>query len=287
MAAFDNFWAVYSNLVLGLGVNALLALSIYLTLSCGMLAMANAAFMGIGAYTASLLTMNYDTPFIVSIAAGMVAPAIVAFVIGKPTLRLSGVYLAMATLAFGEVVRIFVLNTESVTGGALGLNGIPQSTQWWHVALALGLVLLVLWRLRHSRVGRAFESIKEDETAAGLMGIDVGAHKMLAFVMGAAIAGLAGTLNAHLTFFIGPNEYGFDRGVDILTMAILGGINGLTGPILGGTILTLLPEVLRGFQDFRLVVNGLILVLIVLFLPKGLWDPARIRQWFGRGGQRA
>lgn len=287
MAAFDNFWAVYSNLVLGLGVNALLALSIYLTLSCGMLAMANAAFMGIGAYTASLLTMNYDTPFIVSIAAGMVAPAIVAFVIGKPTLRLSGVYLAMATLAFGEVVRIFVLNTESITGGALGLNGIPQSTQWWHVALALGLVLLLLWRLRHSRVGRAFESIKEDETAAGLMGIDVGAHKMLAFVMGAAIAGLAGTLNAHLTFFIGPNEYGFDRGVDILTMAILGGINGLTGPILGGTILTLLPEVLRGFQDFRLVVNGLILVLIVLFLPKGLWDPARIRQWFGRGGQRA
>jgi branched-chain amino acid transport system permease protein len=287
MAAFDNFWAVYSNLVLGLGINALLALSIYLTLSCGMLAMANAAFMGIGAYTAALLTMNYDTPYIVSIAAGMAAPAVVAFLIGKPTLRLSGVYLAMATLAFGEVVRIVVLNTDSITGGALGLNGIPQSTQWWHVLLALVLVLLLLWRLRHSRVGRAFESIKEDETAAGLMGIDVGAHKMTAFVLGAAIAGLAGTLNAHLTFFIGPNEYGFDRGVDILTMAILGGINGLTGPVLGGTILTLLPEVLRGFQDFRLVVNGLILVLIVLFLPKGLWDPARIRNWFGKGGKAA
>ena len=287
MTGFDNFWAVYSNLVLGLGINSLLALSIYLTLSCGMLAMANAAFMGIGAYTAALLTMNYDTPFIVSIAAGMVAPAIVAFVIGKPTLRLSGVYLAMATLAFGEVVRIVVLNTESITGGALGLNGIPQQTQWWHVLLALVLVLLVLWRLRHSRIGRAFESIKEDETASGLMGIDVGAHKMLAFVLGAAIAGLAGTLNAHLTFFIGPNEYGFDRGVDILTMAILGGINGLTGPVLGGTILTLLPEVLRGFADFRLMINGVILVLSVLFLPKGLWDPARIRNWFGKGGKQA
>jgi len=287
MAAFDNFWAVYSNLVLGLGINALLALSIYLTLSCGMLAMANAAFMGIGAYTAALLTMNYDTPYIVSILAGMAAPAVVAFVMGKPTLRLSGVYLAMATLAFGEVVRIFILNTDSITGGALGLNGIPQSTQWWHVLLALVAVLALLWRLRHSRVGRAFESIKEDETAAGLMGIDVGAHKMTAFVLGAAIAGLAGTLNAHLTFFIGPNEYGFDRGVDILTMAILGGINGLAGPVLGGTILTLLPEVLRGFQDFRLVVNGLILVLIVLFLPKGLWDPARIRNWFGKGGKHA
>jgi branched-chain amino acid transport system permease protein len=287
MEALDNFWSVYSNLVLSLGINALLALSIWLTLACGMLALANAAFMGIGAYTASILTLNYGAPFPVAIAAGMAAPALVAFIIGKPTLRLSGVYLAMATLAFGEVVRIAILNTESLTGGALGLNGIPQSTQWWHVALALVLVLLVLWRVRRSKVGRAFEAIKEDETAAGLMGIDVAGHKMLAFVLGGAIAGLAGTLNAHLTFFIGPAEYGFNRAVDILTMAILGGIGSLTGPVLGGTILTLLPETLRGLGAFRLVVNGFILVLIVLFLPKGIWDPARIRQWFGRKGSAA
>ena len=287
MEAFDNFWSVYSNLVLSLGINGLLALSIWLTLACGMLALANAAFMGIGAYTASILTLNYGAPFPVAIAAGMAAPALVAFIIGKPTLRLSGVYLAMATLAFGEVVRIAILNAESLTGGALGLNGIPQSTEWWHVALALVLVLLVLWRIRRSKVGRAFEAIKEDETAAGLMGINVAGHKMLAFVLGGAIAGLAGTLNAHLTFFIGPAEYGFNRAVDILTMAILGGIGSLTGPVLGGTILTLLPETLRGLGAFRLVVNGFILVLIVLFLPKGIWDPARIRQWFGRKGSAA
>ncbi|MDE2611113.1 MAG: branched-chain amino acid ABC transporter permease, partial [Burkholderiales bacterium] len=96
----------------------------------------------------------------------------------------------------------------------------------------------------------------------------------------AAIAGLAGGLDAHLTFFIGPNEYGFGRGVEILTMAILGGIGGLVGPVLGGVILTLLPEVLRSFDNFRLIANGLILVLIVLFLPKGIWDPARMRRWF-------
>ncbi|WP_219219562.1 branched-chain amino acid ABC transporter permease [Variovorax boronicumulans] len=287
MEALDNFWSVYSNLVLSLGINGLLALSIWLTLACGMLALANAAFMGIGAYTASILTLNYGVPFPVAIAAGMAAPALVAFLIGKPTLRLSGVYLAMATLAFGEVVRITILNVESLTGGALGLNGIPQSTQWWHVALALVLTILVLWRIRRSKVGRAFEAIKEDETAAGLMGIDVAGHKMLAFVLGGAIAGLAGTLNAHLTFFIGPAEYGFNRAVDILTMAILGGIGSLTGPVLGGTILTLLPETLRGLGAFRLVVNGFILVLIVLFLPKGIWDPARIRQWFGRKGSAA
>ena len=288
---FNNFWSIYSNLVLTLGTNALLALSIYLTLSCGMLVIANAAFMGIGAYTSAVLTMTYGLPFPLALLAGMAAPALMAFVIGKPTLRLSGVYLAMATLAFGEVVRIVLLNAESLTGGALGLNGIPQLTQWWHVALALTVTLVLLWRLRRSKVGRAFESIKEDETAAGLMGIDVGAHKMFAFVLGGAIAGLAGGLNAHLTFFIGPNEFGFDRAVDILTMTILGGINSLTGPVIGAVILTLLPEVLRSFKDFRLVVNGFILVLIVLFLPKGIWDPARFRQLLGRlsprGGRKA
>ena len=282
MEWFDNFWSIYSNLVLTLGTNALLALSIYLTLSCGMLAMANAAFMGIGAYTASILTMNFEMPFTVALLGGMAAPMLVAFVIGKPTLRLSGVYLAMATLGFGEVVRVVILNTESWTGGALGLNGIPQLTQWWHIALAVVLALAVLFRLRRSKVGRAFEAIKEDETAAGLMGIDVNNTKMLAFVLGALLAGLAGALNAHLTFFIGPNEYGFDRGVEILTMTILGGIGSLAGPVAGAVILTLLPETLRAFNDFRLVINGVILVLIVLFLPKGIWDPALLRSWFRR-----
>ena len=278
---FDNFWSVYSNLVLSLGTNSLLALSIYLTLSCGMLAMANAAFMGIGAYTSSILTMNYGWSFPTAIAAGMVAPAVVAFIIGRPTLRLSGVYLAMATLAFGEVVRLCILRAESLTGGALGLNGIPQLTQWWHVLAAVVLVLFLLARLRRSKIGRAFEAIKEDETAAGLMGIDVNGHKMLAFALGAAIAGLAGVLNAHLTFFIGPQEFGFDRGVEILTMTILGGINSLVGPVIGAFIITLLPELLRSFADYRAVANGLILVLIVLFLPKGLWNPAWLRRLVG------
>ena len=281
MDALNTFWQVYSNLVLTIGINALLALSIWLTLSCGLLAMANAAFMGIGAYTASILTMNYGAPFPLALAGGIAAPTLVALAIGGPTLRLSGVYLAMATLGFGEVVRVLILNAESLTGGALGLNGIPQATQWWHVLLAVVAVLLILWRLRRSRIGRAFEAINEDAVAASLTGIAVNAHKMLAFALGAAIAGLAGALNAHLTFFIGPSEFGFDRGVDILTMTILGGTGGLTGPVLGALIVTLLPELLRGLRDFRLMTNGAILVIIVLFLPKGLWDPKRIRQWFG------
>jgi branched-chain amino acid transport system permease protein len=279
MEGFDNFWSIYSNLVLTVGINALLALSIWLTLSCGLLAMANAAFMGIGAYTASLITMKAELPFAVALGGGMLAPTLVALVIGGPTLRLSGVYLAMATLGFGEVVRVMILNAEGWTGGALGLNSIPQSTEWWHVVGALVLVLLLLWRLRSSRIGRAFEAIKEDAVAASLMGVGVMSHKMLAFALGAAIAGLAGALNAHLTFFIGPGEFGFDRGVDILAMAILGGTGGLTGPVLGAAIMTLLPELLRGFRDYRGMLSGAVLMLMVLFLPRGLWDPLRMRQW--------
>lgn len=272
---FTEFWAVYGNVVFTLGTNALLALSIYLTLSCGMLAMANAAFMGLGAYASALLTMNAGLPFLVSLAAGMAVPAFVAWVIGRPTLRLAGVYLAMATLGFGEVVRVLIINTEGLTGGALGLNGIPPLTEFWHVALAFALTVFALHRLRRSKTGRAFDAIREDETAAALMGIDVAAHKMLAFVLGAALAGLAGGLNAHHTFFIGPNEFGFDRGVEILTMAILGGIGSLVGPILGGGILTLLPELLRPLANFRLLFNGLVLVAIVLLMPKGIWRPRR------------
>lgn len=282
MNSLNAFWAVYSNLVLTIGINALLALSIWLTLSCGLLAMANAAFMGIGAYTASLLTLNLGAPFAVALLGGMAAPTMVALIIGAPTLRLSGVYLAMATLGFGEVVRVLIINAESLTGGALGLNGISQETQPWHVVASLVAVLVVLWRLRRSRIGRAFEAIKEDAVAASLMGIGVLAHKMLAFALGASIAGLAGALSAHLTYFIGPSEFGFDRGVDILTMAILGGIGGLPGPVLGALIITLLPELLRSFEGFRTMLNGAILVVIVLFLPNGLWDPRRFRQWFAR-----
>ena len=285
-ATLANQWAIYSTLVLTLGINALLALSIWLTLSCGLLSIGNAAFMGIGAYTSALITMNLGWPFPIALACGIVAPALLAVVIGKPTLRLSGIYLAMATLGFGEVVRITLLNWESMTGGALGLNGIPQLTQWWHVALSLIVVLFVLWRMRRSKIGRAFEAIKLDDTAAGLMGIDVANVKLLAFVLGAGIAGLAGGLDAHLLFFVGPQEFGFDKGVEILTMAIPGGIGGLPGPILGAAILTLLPEALRSLRDFRLVVNGLILVLIVLFLPKGIYDPQRFRAWFGRKPKR-
>ena len=278
---WEGFWATYSTVVFSIGVNAMLALSIYLTLSCGLLSLANAAFMGIGAYAAAMISMHTGLPFPVALLASAVLPAMVALIIGIPTLRLSGVYLAMATLGFGEVVRVIVLNLE-ITGGPMGLNGIPQKTEFWHIAAFLLATLFLLARLRRSKVGRAFEAIKEDEVAARLMSINVASYKLLAFTLGAAIAGLAGGLNAHFTFTIGPNNYAFENAVDILTMAVFGGTSNLIGPTLGAAILTRLPEVLRQFKDFRLVANGLILVLVILYLPKGIWDPRRIRGFFQR-----
>ncbi|MCK9389883.1 MAG: branched-chain amino acid ABC transporter permease, partial [Sulfuritalea sp.] len=162
MEWLDSFWSTYNTLVYSIGVYALLALSIWLTLACGLLSLANAAFMGIGAYVSALLSLEAGWPFAAVLVAGGVAPALVALIIGIPTLRLSGVYLAMATLAFGEVVRIIVLNLE-ITGGPEGLNGIPQSTQGWHIVAILALAIYGLTRLQRSRVGRAFEAIREDD----------------------------------------------------------------------------------------------------------------------------
>ena len=160
MEWFNDFWSTYSTLVFSVGVHAMLALSIWLTLSCGLLSLANAAFMAIGAYVSALLTLNLGWSFPAVLLAGGLAPAVVALIIGAPVLRLSGVYLAMATLAFGEMVRIAILNMD-ITGGPEGLNGIPLATEGWHIALLLAVTLYCLSRLRRSKVGRAFEAIKE------------------------------------------------------------------------------------------------------------------------------
>jgi branched-chain amino acid transport system permease protein len=209
---------------------------------------------------------------------GSLLPALVALLIGRPTLRLSGVYLAMATLAFGEVVRILILNAEGITGGALGLNGIPQLTRWFDVALAVGLTLYVLLRLARSRIGRTMRAICQDETATELMGLNVRAYKLFVFVLGGALAGLAGALNAHFTYFISPNEYGFERAVEILAMGVLGGTGSPWGAVIGGVLITLLPELLRGLGHYRPLINGVVLIVIILYSPRGIWDllhPAR------------
>ncbi len=258
-------------------INVLLALSIYLTLACGQLSLANAAFMGMGAYLSASLTLNAGWPFPLVLLAGTLVPMLVASVVGLPTLRLRGVFLAIATIGLGEVLRVVIVNRA--TGGAEGISRIPVKTEGWHLALAIAGVAYLLWRLRGSRMGYAFEAIREDETVARTMGINTTFYKLTAFVLSAGIAGLAGGLKAHFVRAINPGDFGFVLAVDILTFAVVGGSIIFVGPILGAVLLTLLPEILRadflralnfqpGWQT--LLLNGVILLLIILFLPNGL-----------------
>jgi branched-chain amino acid transport system permease protein len=271
----DALWT-YQNVIHALGINGLLALSMYVVLAVGQLSLGQAAFMGLGAYSSALMTLDLKWPFWAVLPASCIAPVAFALAIGVPTLRLSGVYLAIATIALGEVLRAVYFNV-GVFGGALGLSGIPERAETWMIYGLLFLALAVLWLVGRSGIGRAMEALREDETAAQVMGVNIGRVRMGALVASAVLAGLAGALGAHQSSFIGPNEYGFEPAVSILSYALLGGIGTPLAPVLGAWILTLLPEMLRGLSDLRLVFNGVIIVLAVLFLPNGLL-PLRMKR---------
>jgi branched-chain amino acid transport system permease protein len=269
----SEFFAVYGSLINFAGLNALLALSLYVPLSAGQLSLGNAAFAGIGAYVSALLTMRLNVPFPLSVAAGACLAAAVALAIGAPVLRIKGIFLAMATLAFGEVVRICAVNLP-ITGGAEGLIGIPDKTTVLMIYGALAATAYFLTALRWSKTGWSFASIREDETAAMVMGINTTRYKNVAFILGAFIAGIAGGLYAHLNFIITPAEFGFSAEVQLLIYNIVGGTRSVFGPIAGALILTAIPEALRAAGvtagPLRLGVNGLILLLVILYLPNGL-----------------
>ena len=282
-AFFDDLFFTYQSLIFAVGINGLLALSMYVVLAVGQLSVGQAAFMGLGAYTSALLA-KAGVPIPAAVLAAMIVPALAALVVGGPTLRLSGVYLALATIGLGEVERIAFINLD-VTGGALGLSGIPtieDYTALYAIFGALAVFLLGFVLVCRSGIGRAMEAMREDEIAAGVLGVNLPKAKLAALVASAMIAGLAGAFNAHTTSFIGPNDYGFDTAVTILSFALLGGIGSPFGPVLGAIILTLLPEVLRPIHDYRTVVNGLIIVIAVIYMPRGIL-PWRIGRTIGAG----
>jgi branched-chain amino acid transport system permease protein len=268
-----QFYAIYGSVINFIGINALLALSLNVTLAAGLLSLGNAAFAGLGGYTAGVLTVHFKLPFLLSICGGGLAAGLCGLVVGLPVLRLRGVFLAMATLAFGEVVRIAAVNLE-ITGGAEGLTGIPKVTETWMIYLALAGFAYFLAVLRRSRLGWGLVSLREDETAAACLGIHITYYKVLAFILGAVMAGVAGGMYAHLNYLITPRDFGFFIAVDLLIYNIVGGTRAWYGPILGATLLTALPEILRGVGvaagPIRMFVNGLILLLVILFLPNGL-----------------
>ncbi len=293
LETLSDLYATYQSTLAYIGINTLLALSVYATLSCGQLALSNAGFMAIGAYAATLLTKGAGAPFPAVLLAAVVLPALVAVPLGLPVLRLKGVFLAIATIAFGEVVRLGLVNWDYVDR-AQGIVAIPQKTSVWMIYLAVAAVLFVFARLRGSKWGFALEAIREDEPAARTMGIPTAAYKLAMLVFGAAIAGLAGALEAHFTFMVAPNGFTFVRVVDMLVFAVVGGTAFYWGPVVGAAFLTLLPEIIRELAPLvgiepgplRLLVNGLVLLAVILFLPNGIVSlPAVLRERKGaRGG---
>ncbi len=286
MEALLEFYATYQSTIAYIGINALLALSVYTTLSCGQLALASAGFMAIGAYAAALLTLKAGAPFPVALLASVALPALVAVPLGLPVLRLRGVFLAIATIAAGEVIRLGLINWDYVEG-AQGLVAIPQKTDVWMIYLAVALAVVLLGRLRGSKWGFALEAIREDEAAARTMGIHTTLYKLAMLVLGAALAGLAGALEAHFSLMVAPNGFGFSRVVDMLVYAVFGGTAIYYGPVIGAAFLTVLPEVLRevapllGIEPgpLRTLVNGFVLLCVILFLPNGIVSlPGRLRE---------
>lgn len=273
-----DLWLIYGSVFQFALIASALGLSIYVTLRAGLLSLANAGFMSIGAYVGALMTIHWHTPLLVSVIGGALVAGVVGLLLGLPVLRLSDVYLAIATIGFGEVVRIFMLNVDDLigrelTGGSLGLNNIPRNTETWYLIVFAAVLIYFFVRIDRSNIGRALNAIRQDKTVAATMGINVVLYHNLAFVIGALIAGAAGVLSAHLTYFISPNEFGFNAAVRILTFAILGGFTHWLGPIIGAFILTFLPEILRFLGEYRPIVNGAILMLAIIYLPRGLVDP--------------
>lgn len=304
----------YLQIGMFVAINAVLGVSIYLTLATGQLSLGNAGFMSIGAYTSAILTTKMGWPVYLTIPTGGLVAVLVSLIIGFPALRLKGLYLAIATLGFGEVVRVIFLNLK-ITNGALGISGIPSLSVLlgkligpWGLAdgfagaslqqissflvmmfllVFLGVILFFTHRLSLSRVGRAFAAIKADETAAEAMGINTTYFKLLAFALGAFFAGVAGGFSAHVTYYIGPGDFDYHRTVEILIFAVLGGSNLVWGPVLGALLLTLLPELLRAASDYRMMIYGVILVVMMAFRPQGLLSEETVRFWRAKLGRRA
>ena len=264
------------SVLIFLGINIVLALSLALPISAGLLSLGQGGFMAIGAYGSAVLTGWYGVPFPLALAAGAALAALAGLAVGFPALRIKGVYLLILTMGFGEIVRIFFLNFEP-TGAASGFSGIRQATTLAGVTMTVAVLLLVFFQIRGSRIGRALEALREDELAAEVMGIDLTRLKLAAFAIGALIAGMGGALYAHYALFIDSAQFGFHRSAEIFIIVLLGGMGSFWGAVAGAVVVTLVPEVLRVIQEWRMTFFGTLLVAMMIWRPWGLIGRPRPR----------
>jgi branched-chain amino acid transport system permease protein len=276
------------------GINIILAVSLNLINGfTGQFSLGHAGFMAIGGYTSayfaihagpSILRLLGRAPgaagpagpvvLICGLLLGGVAAAVAGLLVGIPALRLRGDYLAIATLGMGEIIRVVILNIDAV-GGARGLNNIPAYTNFFWVYLLVAITILVHWNLVRSRHGRALLAVREDEVAAESLGIPTTRYKVLAFTVGAAFAGMAGSLFAHYLSYLNTNSFTFLKSIEVVIMVVLGGMGSIFGSVVAAIFLTILPEVLRPIREYRMVIYSLLLIVLMIVRPQGI---------FGAGG---
>ena len=270
----------YTGIVMMVGINIILTASLNLTTGyLGQLALGHAGFMSVGAYGAALFTLYSGLPtgvsFPIALFIGGIVAALFGIAIGIPALRLKGDYLAIITLGFGEIIRVVLLNIDSVLGfkltnGAAGLQGIPKTTTFVNAWLMVGLTCFLIHTFIKSRHGRAVLSIRENEIAAESCGINITYYKTLAFSLSAAFAGAAGALYAGYLGILNPSNFGFMKSIEILVMVVLGGMGSMAGSVVAAIVLTAAPEALRAFDDYRMIVYSLLLIATMIFKPSGL-----------------
>lgn len=273
---------IFLNIVL-IGINIILAVSLNLiTGFTGQFSLGHAAFMSIGAYASGIITAKLGLPFWAGVSGAAISAALAGIIIGIPTLRLKGDYLAIATLGFGEIVRIIGLNWDYI-GGATGLNDIPQYTNWTWLYFCVAATVLFISNFVKSYHGRACISISEDEIAAEAMGVNTTYYKVLAFTMGAFFAGIAGALYANYFYFLKPDSFGFMKSIDILVIVVFGGMSSISGSIVGAVLLTIISLFLQSIPELRMVVYAVILFLIMVYRPQGLMGKSGFKLFQKRG----
>jgi len=265
------------------------ALSQWVVLRAGVFSIATAGMAAIGAYGAALLTMRWGWHYLLSLLAATVLGAFAGLLLSWPLARLRGVFQAIATLAFVQVVMAIALYADSLTGGAMGLNAIPNPVGTVHALLAVVAVVYLMTAISATRLGRAFEAIRQNEAVASALGVSVNFHQALAFAISGAIAGLFGGLEAFQSYTLFPATFGFPAVIAALPYVVLGGRRSVVGPIVGAAILLVLPEISRPLADYRMALYGAVLMLVIAFLPRGIVDSAwlalRRRRLAGRRSQ--
>jgi branched-chain amino acid transport system permease protein len=279
LAVANDYYFTLLNII---GINTLLVVGLNLLLGyAGQISLGHAAFFGLGAYTSGILTATYGLNPWLALPAGLVVAGAAAFLVGVPALKLKGYYLAMATLGFGIIVYIFFNQAQEWTGGPSGLTGIPSLSLsgfplnspdrlFLLIWAILGVILLMSANLVDSRLGRALRALHDSEAAAQSLGVNTSRTKLLIFVWSALYAALAGSLYAHTLNFIAPTSFNFMFSIKLVTMVVVGGMASIWGSLLGAAVLTILPEILTVFHDYEMIIFGVILMVVIIFLPRGL-----------------